>query len=244
MRRAAPPRDSRWRRLGPVAALVAAAALAARLVAFSVSLSPLGVHPRGVQLGAARAQLLVDNADSAIADINPSTQYQTELGAQLALNYALFLRGDGPTAAIGAQIGLGTKSISDSGPFTLLLDRTNYGPKAPALPEPHQVNHSYRLLTDVDGVHPILSLYAQAPTVHAAVAIIEAAQQLLQRHLAEAKAAHPLPSNSAVVLRSLGPTTSWARGAPGALAADGTGLPRGPAGGCEPDVGAATAPRS
>jgi hypothetical protein len=208
MRRAAPPRGSRWRRLGAVAALVAAAALAAALVGFSVSLSPLAVHPRGLQLGAARAQLLVDNADSAIADINPSTQYQTELGAQLALNYALYLRGDAPTAAIGSQIGLGTKSISDSGPFTLLLNRTNYGPKLPVLPEPHQVNHSYRLLTDVDGTHPILTLYAQAPTVHEAVAIIEAAQDLLQRHLAEAKAAHPLPSNSAVVLRSLGPTTS------------------------------------
>ena len=208
MRRAAPPRGSRWRRLGAVAALIAAAALAAGLVGYSVSLSPLAVHPRGLQLGTARAQLLVDNADSAIADINPSTQYQTELGAQLALNYALYLRGDTPTAAIGSQIGLGTKSISDSGPFTLLLDRTNYGPKLPVLPEPHQVNHSYRLLTDVDGTHPILTLYAQAPTVHAAVAIVEAAQDLLQRHLAEAKAAHPLPSNSAVVLRSLGPTTS------------------------------------
>jgi hypothetical protein len=208
MRRGAPPRGSGWWRGRAVAVLVAAAVLAAGLVGFSPSLSPPGLHPRGLQLGAARAQLMVDNADSALADIRQLSQYQTELGAQLALNYALYLRGDAATAAIGADIGLGTQSISASGPFTLLLDRTNYGPKLPVLPEPRQVNGSYRLLTDVDGTHPILTLYAQAPTVHAAVAIVEAAQALLQRHLAEAKAGHPLPINSAVVLRSLGATTS------------------------------------
>lgn len=204
----APPRASRWRRMGAVGALVALAVVTATLVGYRPSLNPLGLHPRGVQLGAARAQLLVDNADSELADIRTLTQYQSELGAQLGLNYVLYLHSDTATQTIGEEIGLGDKSIAASGPFTLLLDRTNYAHKLPEVPEPQQIDHSYRLLADVDGVHPIVSLYSQAPTVHAAVAIVNAARVLLESHVAQQEATHPLPQTSAVVLRSLGPTTS------------------------------------
>jgi polysaccharide biosynthesis protein PslJ len=208
MRPPTPPRASRWRRLGPPAALCAVAVLVAVLIGYRPSIDPPGLHTRSVQLGTARAQLLVDNSDSAIADIRTLTQYQTELGGQLALRYALYLRSDAATAKIGREVGLGSRSISDSGPFTLLLDRTNYARKLPTLPEPRQVSGSYRLLTDVDGVHPVLSLYAQAPTVRSARAIVEAARRLLESHLADQQRAHPRPANSAVVLRSLGPTTA------------------------------------
>jgi hypothetical protein len=208
MKPAAPPRASRWRRLGPVAALLTAAIVVAVVIGYRPSIAPPGLHPRGVELGAARAQIFVDNSDSALADIRTLTQYQSELGGQIALNYALYLRSDSATAKIGQEIGLGPRSIAASGPFTLLLDRTNYGPKLPTLPEPRQVAPSYRLLTDVDGVHPVLSLYAQAPTVRAARAIVDTTRRLLESHLAEQQKAHPLPGNSSVALRSLGPTTA------------------------------------
>jgi O-antigen ligase len=186
--------------------LVAVAVLAALLVGYWPSLAPPGLHPRGLQLGAARAQVLVDNSDSEIADIRTLTQYQSELGAQLALNYALYLQSDAATATLGREIGLGQRSIAASGPFTLLLDRTNYAPQHPTPPEPRQVDHSYRLLLDVDGAHPVLTLYAQAPTVRAAVAIVDDARTLLQDHVSSQEASDPLPGNSAVVLRVLGPT--------------------------------------
>jgi O-antigen ligase len=208
MRPVAPPRGSRWRRLGPVAALCTLAIVVAVAIGYRPSLAPPGLHPRGVQLGAARAQIFVDNSDSAIADIRTLTQYQSELGGQLALNYALYLRSNAATATIGQAVGLGGHSIAASGPFTLLLDRTNYARKLPALPEPRLVAPAYRLLTDVDGVHPVLSLYAQAPSVHSAVAIVNAARTLLDSHLVDQQGAHPLPGSSSVVLRSLGPTTS------------------------------------
>jgi O-antigen ligase len=208
MKPVAPPRVSRWRRRRPVVALLAVAIVVAGLIGYRPSLDPLGLHARGVQLGAARAQLFVDNSDSAIADIRTLTQYQTELGGQIALNYALYLRSDAATAKVGREIGLGERSIAASGPFTLLLDRTNYARKLPTLPEPRQVAKSYRLLTDVDGVHPVLSLYAQAPTVRSAIAIVDAARRLLESHLAEQQRANPLPGNSSVALRPLGPTTS------------------------------------
>jgi O-antigen ligase len=194
------------RRLRAPIALLAAAALAALLVGYRPSLAPPGLHPRGLQLGAARAQVFVDNSDSAIADVRTLTQYQSELGAQLALNYVLYLQSDAATATLGQEVGLGQRSVAASGPFTLLLDRTNYAPQRPTPPEPGQVDHSYRLLLDVDGAHPVLTLYAQAPTVRAAFAIVDDARALLQRHVASQEASNPLPGNSAVVLRSLGPT--------------------------------------
>jgi polysaccharide biosynthesis protein PslJ len=208
MKPPAPPRASRWRRLAPPAALCAAAVLVAVLIGYRPSVDPPGLHSRSVQLGTARAQLLVDNSDSAIADIRTLTQYQTELGGQLALSYALYLRSNAATATIGEEVGLGSRSVAASGPFTLLLDRTNYARKLPALPEPRQVAGSFRLLTDVDGVHPVLSLYAQAPTVRSARAIVDAARRLLESHLAEQHRAHPERGDSSVVLRSLGPTTA------------------------------------
>jgi O-antigen ligase len=201
-----PPRRTPGRRLRAPLALLAVAALAAVLVGFRPSLAPPGLHPRGFQLGAARAQVLVDNSDSEIADIRTLTQYQSELGAQLALNYALYLQSDAATATLGREVGLGGRSVAASGPFTLLLDRTNYAPQRPTLPEARQVDHAYRLLLDVDGAHPVLTLYAQAPTVRAAVAIVDGARTLLQAHVADQEASNPLPGNSAVVLRVLGPT--------------------------------------
>ena len=207
MRPTAPPRGSRWWRLGPVWILLAVALLAAVLAGYRPSIASPGLHARGVQLGAARAQVLVDNSDSEIADIRTLTQYQSEVGAQLALGYALYLQSDAATATLGREVGLGGRSIAASGPFTLLLNRTNYAAKPPQLPEPRRVDHAYRLLLDVDGAHPILTLYAQAPTVGSAFAIVGAARTLLQSHVAEQVTSHHPSGNSAVVLRSLGPTT-------------------------------------
>jgi O-Antigen ligase len=213
MRPSAPPhRGHRWRRVGPAAALLAAALLAAVIVGYRPSVAPLGLHARGVQLAAARAQVLIDTKPSEIGSTSTASQAQSELGAQLALSYALYLQSDGATAAIGREIGLGQASIAASGPFTLLLNQVNYARQPPALPNPQRVDHSYRLLLDLDGAHPILSLYAQAPTVQAAVAIADDARRLLEHQVAGQEAANPPPRKAAVVLRPLGATT-------GALAA-------------------------
>jgi O-Antigen ligase len=194
------------RRLRPVAMLVTVAALAAVLAGYSVSLAPPALHPRGQALGAAHAQVLVDTSNSVIADIEQLSQYQSDLGAQLAVNYALYLQGYGPTAALGRSMGLGDRSVAASGPFTLLLGRTNVAQKLPQLPDPRLVDHSYRLLLDVDGARPLLDIYGQAPTRAAAVRLVDDARELLERHVATQKASYPLPSDSAAILRPLGPT--------------------------------------
>jgi hypothetical protein len=201
------------RRLRPVAILVTVAALAAVLAGYRISLSPPALHPRGARIGAAHAQILVDTSSSLIADIERLTQYQSDLGAQLAVNYALYLQGYGPTAALGRSLGLGQRSVAASGPFTLLLGRSNVAQKLPQPPDPRLVDHSYRLLLDVDGARPLLDIYGQAPTQAEAVKLVDEARQLLERHVATQKTSYPLPSTSAAVLRPLGATVGGTIGA-------------------------------
>ncbi len=201
------------RRLRPIAILVTVAALAAVLTGYRVTLAPPGLHPRGEQLGAAHAQVLVDTSSSVIADIEQLTQFQSELGGQLAVNYALYLQSYSPTATLGRSLGLGNHSVAASGPFTLLLGRTNTAQKLPKTPDPRLVDHNYRLLLDVDGSRPLLDIYGQAPTQRAAVELVDDARALLERHVAAQKASYPLPNTSAAVLRPLGPTIGGTVGA-------------------------------
>jgi hypothetical protein len=193
------------RRLRPLAALLTLAALAALLVGYKPSLSPPGLHPRGVELASAHAQLLVDSSESEVADIQQITEFRATLAAELALNYTLYLQSDTATGTLGRDIGLGNRHVAASGPYTLLLGRTNYAPTRPAPPQPQTVDHSYRLLVDVDGARPMIDLYAQTPTVRSAIALVDAARAVLQSYVTEQQAGHPLVAGAAVVLRPLGP---------------------------------------
>ncbi len=201
-------RHPSWRSLRPLAAVVALAAVAALLVGYRPTVSPLGLHPRGVTLASAHAQVLVDSSDSEIADYRQITEFRAILAAQLALNYALYLQSDHATATLGRELGLGSRRVAASGPYTLLLGRTNYAPAVPAPPQPGTVDHSYRLLLDVDGARPMIDLYAQTPTVRSAVALVDDARALLAQYVATQEGAHPLPGGAGVVLRPLGPAVA------------------------------------
>lgn len=200
-----------------LALLVAIAALAALLVGYRPSLTPPALYSRTVAMGVAEAQVLVDTRESQLAAIRPAAEDNNALAAQLAVTYALYLQSDHATAVIGRAVGLHGQSIAASGPFTLLLGRENLGPKLPTPPNPILVDHGYRLLLDVDGERPMLSIYAQAPTTGAAVKLVDAARALLMEHVRTEQSAQNRPGGAApgqagtpnsVLLRELGPTTS------------------------------------
>ncbi len=187
-------------------AIALIAALTALLVGYKPSVTPPGLHPRQLALGAAQAEILVDTRSSQLVGITPASVNTNTLAAQLAVNYALYLQSDPATAVLGQDLGLHGMSVAASGPFTLLLGRENLGPKRPTPPNPIQVDHNYRLLLDVDGERPMLSIYAQAPTVASAKRLVGAARALLLRHVRSEQPAQ-LFGEEAVVLRPLGPTT-------------------------------------
>jgi O-Antigen ligase len=196
-------RRPQLRALGIVLAL---AALAALLTGYRPSLAPPALHSRTVSMGSAEAEVLVDTRASQVAEIQPAVVNNNALAAQLAVTYALYLQSDHATSAIGQAIGLHGQSIAASGPFTLLLGRENLGPKLPTPPDPILVDHDYRLLLDVDGERPMLSIYGQAPTVGAAVKVVDAARALLLQHV-RAEQSEQSASAETVLVRQLGPTT-------------------------------------
>jgi hypothetical protein len=185
-----------------VAALALMAALAAALAGYDTSL-----HPRSVGMGTASAKVLVDARESELTVAAPLGASRANLAGQLAVTYALYLQGDQATVELGRALGLhGGARVAASGPFTLLLGRMNLAPKGPPIADPFPVDHSYRLVLDVDGVTPILTLYGQAPTAAGAVTLVNAARELLERHVAARRSSYPLGSEQAAVLRPLGPT--------------------------------------
>lgn len=182
-------------------ALVLVAALAAALTGYDTSL-----HPRAVGMGAASAKVLVDTGESELTAESAVGAYRADLAGQLAITYALYLQGDQATVELGRALGLHGGRVAVSGPFTLLLGRTNAGARATAPPDPVAVDRAYRLVLDVDGVSPVLTLYGQAPTVAGAVALVDGARELLERHVAARRDSYPLGPEQAAVLRPLGPT--------------------------------------
>jgi O-Antigen ligase len=198
-------RRQTWR-----AALIIAsiAAIAALLAGYKPSLRPPALHPRETALGVAQADVLVDTKDSEIGDLEQATNGNSELAAQLAVKYALYLQSDHVSALLGQAVGLHGKSVSASGPFTLLLGRTNLSSKSTASPNPIEVDGAYRLVLDVDGERPMLSIYSQAPNERDAIAIVDTARALLMQHVlgSPAAAAAAAAAANTVVLRPLGPT--------------------------------------
>jgi hypothetical protein len=195
------------RALAAAAALVLLAAAAGMFAGYRVSLSPLALRPRGVEFAAADAKVLVDGAASELTGTAPTGAAQATLAGQLAVTYALYLQSDAASTVLGRAVtGREGVRVAASGPFTLLLNRENNARRAPALAVPVPVDNAYRLVLDVDGQSPVLSIYAQAPTTRAAVALVDATRALLVRHVAAQESSHPLGPEAAVVLRPLGPT--------------------------------------
>ena len=139
------------------------------LVVYRVSASPPGLHPREVVFSVAKAEVFVDSTTDLDYDGSNryrTTQYQTQ-NVPEALTLAEYLQTQGPLERMAGAAGVPGKLVSASGPFT---DWVNDN-------EAHlvQIAKNHRLLVDVDGVHPMLTLYGQAPTEREAIAIVDSA---------------------------------------------------------------------
>jgi hypothetical protein len=188
---------------GWVAAVLVLATLVAGLVLFRPTLSPPGLHDRGLYAhGVAKQSILVDTPTSNLVDRD-----QTILGPpSVALTYALYLQTDLARTSIAAAVHRPMDALATDGPFTLLLHKPNLviarANPVPAAPKPS--DRDYRLLLDVSEEQPVLSIYAQAPTAREAKIMVATAGTLLQGYLHQHERAHPVPEESRSVLRPLG----------------------------------------
>jgi hypothetical protein len=172
---------------------------------FAALLAAAVGHWYPLSMGAASAKVLVDSRESELVGPAAAGSSRAELAGQLAIAYDLYLQSDAVTAELGRALGLSGR-VAASGPFTLLLGRTNYAPKSSFSSDPVPVDNAYRLGLDVDGVNPVLTLYGQAPTARGAIELVDEARALLQRHVVAQESTYSLDAEQAVVLRPLGST--------------------------------------
>jgi hypothetical protein len=202
------PEHSGWTRRGRAWALLGVgivALVAAVVIAYRPTLTPLGLHPREVQFAVAKADMMVDTPVSQLIDRRQDLYLP--LTPNLAVTDALYLKSAIALQAAANAAGIPGQEISASGPFNLLLNLGEPPAKSLGLPPVAHVNPNYRLVVDVDGAHPMISLFGQAPTEKAALAIVNSARSLLITHVQQIEARTWLPPDVRGVIRPLGPTT-------------------------------------
>jgi hypothetical protein len=172
-----------WSRKVLVGIVVVIAALAAILSAYRFSPSPLGLHSRTLQVGAASSQILVDSPKSALVD-------GASLGTFEALStrakiYGEYLSSLAARKQIAEVAGVPAASISSSGPFSPATGQSNYESQSSEdrANEILQEGAQSRLVfTGQEGV-PILTVDAQAPTAARAVDLANASFVTLKRYV-------------------------------------------------------------
>jgi hypothetical protein len=192
-------------RLGrPALVVVLLAGVLALLVSFRPSLHPLGLHNRVAELGYAKTAVLMDTPTSALLDANQDIFGPPER----AFTYAMFLQTDAARAAIERGAGVPSGGLATSGPFTELINRPNIVRKHAVPGPPAPQTRSYRLVLDIVGTRPVLTIYAQAPTEAAAVALVRSTVAVMQSNIAQRLRAFDSPEPARTILRPLGPVES------------------------------------
>jgi len=187
-----------------LAIVLALATLFGLYIACRPSLSPPGVHERGLFAhGVAKSEILVDTTTSDLVDRD-----QDVLGPpSLALTYALYLQTDPARGMVAARLGLPPGAVAASGPFTYVLKRPNLtvARQIPVAKTPVPKDSKYRLLLDVAEARPMLTIYAEAPTQREARVMVGAAEDALRRYVDFQQKSFPINEESRSVLRKLGP---------------------------------------
>lgn len=192
-----------WQRKGLVAIVFAVSVLAAILTAYSVSLSPPGLHKRTLQVSAASSQILVDSPKSTlVSGGSPETFNALATRAKI---YGQYLSSLEARRQIARLVGVPPQTISTAGPFSPETGQNSYenqpsGERANELLKEGAVN---RLVFSAQEGVPILSVSAQAPTTDRAIALANASFRVLTDYVHSLEA-DDKPVSDGVTLRELG----------------------------------------
>ncbi|HEY6758590.1 MAG TPA: hypothetical protein VI318_03835 [Baekduia sp.] len=186
-------------KLGLIATLTVATALA---ILSGYHVSP-GVPPklkaRAIPTGAATAQVLVDSPSSALANLK---QNPIPLSTRAGV-FAQFMASTAIRDAIAARTGFPANTILAQGPF----DDPAMAPEGPKPPDPASVaaGKKYRLTFVAQEQLPVVTVYAQAPDVASAQRLADAVAPSVQGYVDELQAKADLNEKYRTQIRGLGP---------------------------------------
>lgn len=190
------------RRLVALGALVAT--IAALLSVYRVGLFPPSLESRTNVFATASTQLLVDAPDSAFADLaNDLTPLETRASV-----FARFLASPVALELIAQDAGVPLGSIEAQGPYDINLPEIQQEPTAEQ--RSSQIigeGAVYRLRFENNPVLPVVSTFAQAPTLAEAEGLANAAPRALRTYINRIQAVQATPEDRRVVIRKLGSAT-------------------------------------
>ncbi|MDX6601868.1 MAG: hypothetical protein QOF13_1070 [Solirubrobacterales bacterium] len=192
-----------WQRKALVALVLALAVFAAILTAYRVSVSPVGLHKRTLQVAAASSQILIDSPNSTLVD-GASAETFNALATRAKI-YGQYLSSLEARRQIAKQVGVAPETISTAGPFSPETGRVSYeaqpaGERASELLKEGAV---YRLVFTAQESVPILSVSSQAPTTDRAIALASASFHTLTDYVDRLEA-ESKPVSRGVTVRELG----------------------------------------
>ncbi|HEY0319301.1 MAG TPA: hypothetical protein VGC49_13540 [Solirubrobacterales bacterium] len=193
-----------WRRWRLVLLGGAVALLAALLAVYRVDLAPPSLESRTNVFATASTQILVDTPSSAFADLsNELDPLETRASV-----FARFLTSPAAIALIAREANLPATAIEARGPYELNLPPQQQEPTAEQ--RSSQIlgeGALYRMRFENNPDLPVVSVYAQAPTKEAAIALAAAAPSALRDYVERIQDEQHTPAGRRVEIRTLGAAT-------------------------------------
>ena len=183
-----------WRRRILVALAVVLSAAVAILAVFQVSLSPPSVSERSKVDAEGSIQVLVDSANSPIANARFNL---SGLTARAGV-FARVMSGGNVIKQISETTDIPLKQIEVAGPMPLPGE-------APGISEGPEKELPYRIEITQQTELPILTVVTKAPTVQEARALAAAAPQAISREVETLQDQQETPQGKRVEFRVLGP---------------------------------------
>jgi hypothetical protein len=180
---------------------LAVATVACLFTLYRPSLTPPGLHARGLQIGVASTQLLVAQKDLAVGG---SADYVPLVNRAILVGNVMV---SGPLLADDARaLHVSPSGIQGTAPMTANVPRTliepgSGGSAADIIASPDR----YRLEIQADPSVPILHLYAQGPSKAKALRLATIAVQSVMTYLAGLQASGKVPLARQVQVQQLGP---------------------------------------
>jgi hypothetical protein len=172
-----------------------------------ISLSPLGLTPRSLQMATAATHVLVDTPHSIMLDLRQDTY-----GIGSLTNRAVVLGNVIASTSVEAQIAQRAQVpvglLRIQAPLTPLESSVQVDPqKARRVSDILKSNDQYRIQINANPEVPILDIYAQAPTAASAAALANAAVDELRSYVAGLATTQKTPAIDQIRLVQLGRAT-------------------------------------
>lgn len=193
-----------WHLRGGVVGAFVVALLVATWSVEKISVVPLKLTPRSLEMATAATHVVVDTPTSSILDLRQDT-YSLEGLTNRTVLLGNIMASTPVLQSIAARSGVPLQLLQIDAPLTPAQ------PRAPAeagrdkhTSDIFKSTNQYRLSLQANPTVPILDVYAQAPDARSAADLANAAVDELRRHLAQLAATGRIPAQDQVRLVQLG----------------------------------------